>query len=115
MAAVPVASRRAGASLAAAMRLSAVALLATVFGIGEQYFLIPIIFSSAFGGRWFWLYTCAATLFLLASPNNVGLIALPPLWNLVWLAAVAWLVALLYASARRSVDAGSGGSHEPRP
>jgi hypothetical protein len=115
MAAVPVASQRAGASLAAAMRLSAVALLATVFGIGEQYFLIPIIFSSAFGGRWFWLYTCAATLFLLASPNNVGVIALPPLWNLVWLAAVAWLVALLYVSARRSVDAGSGGSHEPRP
>ncbi|HEV8655447.1 MAG TPA: hypothetical protein VGR85_08050 [Candidatus Limnocylindria bacterium] len=115
MAAIPVVSRRAGLSLAAAMCLSGVAFIATVFGIGEQYFLIPIIFGGAFGGRWFWLYTTAATLFLLASPNNVGILSLPPLWNLVWIAAVAWLAALIYASARRSAGAESGGSHEPLP
>jgi hypothetical protein len=115
MAAVPLALQRAGMSLAGATRFSAVAFLAMVFGIGEQYFLIPVIFASAYGGYWFWLYTGAATLFLLASPNNLGLVPMPPPWNLVWAFAVAWLAALTYTSARRSAGAGSGGSHDPRP
>lgn len=84
--------------LTAALRLSAIALLALIPGIGEQYFLIPIIFGAAHGGAWFWTYSAAATLFLLSSPNNVHLLQAPPLWNLVWAASFIWLAATLLRS-----------------
>jgi hypothetical protein len=100
LAALPLAGRRLGLDLARCMRLSSVAMLAVIFGIGEQYFLIPILFATPFGGRWYWIYSLVATVFLLASPNNVHLIDLPPPWNAVWVVALAWTASLAIDAAR---------------
>lgn len=84
-----------------AVRLSSIALLVLIPGIGEQYFLIPVIFGAAGGGAMFWAYSAAATLFLLASPNNVHLIDIAPPWQVVWIVSVMWLGTELIAAARR--------------
>lgn len=98
--ALPLAMRSSGLDLAAGMRLSSVTMLAVIYGIGEQYFLIPILFAAPFGGRWYWTYSAVATLFLLASPNNLHLIDLPPLWNAVWIVTLAWTAALAVGAGR---------------
>ncbi len=104
MTALPVLATKGGLDAPRAIQLSSVALLATIFGIGEQYFLIPILFSTAFRGPWYWAYTVVATLFLLASPNNVFLLSLPPLWNLVWLVALGWFVSLAFGALQVTRD-----------
>jgi len=62
------------------------------------------LFSTAFRGPWYWAYTVVATLFLLASPNNVFLLSLPPLWNLVWLVALGWFVSLAFGALQVTRD-----------
>jgi hypothetical protein len=63
-----------------------------IYGIGEQYFLLPIIWGSIFASRWYWAYTLVATVFLAGSPNNIDLPYLPALWNTVWLVVTGWLL-----------------------
>lgn len=62
-------------------------------GIGEQYFVLPVVFGALFISVPFALYSLTAGAFLLASGNNL---AWAPLagrvpWNYVWYAAVLWL------------------------
>lgn len=86
-----------------AMELSAVALLASVYGIAEQYFIIPVVFGSIFLSVPYAIYTAATTIVLVTNPENVHLVAVPNLspahlslvwwlWNLSWLALLGWLV-----------------------
>jgi len=105
---LPLAAQRWRLTLPYAMRLSALAFLAFTYGIGEQYFIIPILFGAAMGGRWYWIYTAVAGLFLASSFENVHLITLPRVWNAVWLPALLWFsVALVQAirSSRRAPSA----------
>jgi hypothetical protein len=101
---LPLFARRMRLGAIAAMRLSGVAMLAVIYGIGEQYFLIPILFAAPFGGRWYWIYSAVATAFLLASPNNLHVIEVPPPWNAVWLVALAWTAWLAIGAARDHGD-----------
>ena len=96
-----VARDRLGLRLPDSLTLSAVALLVMIDGIGEQYFLVPILFGAVHPRRGFWLYTVVAGTFLLASPNNVAV--LPPFvpWSAVWLAAAVWCADLLVAARRQ--------------
>ena len=113
MAALPLWTIKRGLDVAGAVQLSAVVMLATIFGIGEQYFLIPVLFSTAFRGRWYWTYTAAATLFLVASRNNLDLLPIPAPWNLVWLAALGWAIHLALRPTGRSGSARSNVTIEP--
>lgn len=98
---LPLAAERWRLRLVAAARLSAVTLIAFIFGIGEQYFTIPVLFGSAAGGRWYWLYTLVATAFLLSSFENVHVLSLPRVWNAVWLVALLWSGAEILRATRR--------------
>ncbi len=100
MTVLPVVARRWAFPIERAMRLAAIAFLAFTFGIGEQYFLIPVLFGAAFAGRWYWIYSAVATLFLLSSFENVNVLPLPRVWNAVWIAALAWLASETIASER---------------
>lgn len=102
MTALPsVARDRLALGLPQAMSLSAVVLLATIDGIGNQYFLVPIIFGSFAPSLGYWVFTAVATVFLLASTDNVGILPLEIPWNVVWLAAVAWAIHTLVRPAPR--------------
>jgi hypothetical protein len=74
------------------MELSFVALLSSIIGIAEQYFILPIFFGSIFSSSWYWLYTIAATFFLLGSPNNLNIPHIPSIWNVVWITSTGWLL-----------------------
>jgi hypothetical protein len=96
MTALPtVARERLGLGLPQAMSLSALMLLAMIDGIGNQYFLVPIIFGSFAPGLAYWGYTATATVFLLASTDNVGILPLVIPWNVVWVSVLAWTVEML--------------------
>lgn len=75
-----------------AMELSFVGLLVFIYGIGEQYFLLPIIWGSIFASRWYWAYTAVATVFLVGSPNNIDLPYILALWNTIWAVVTGWLL-----------------------
>jgi hypothetical protein len=100
MAGVPALARRRGLSLQPALELSAVALVVFIPGIGEQYFLLPVLFGASRRRGGWWLFSAAATLFLLGSPHNVHLFDLAWRWPLVWAAAALWLAGLLYEELR---------------
>lgn len=72
-----------------------VSFLALTPGIGEQYFFLPIPWGSIHRTKLFWLYSIVVTLFLLSSDRNVYWLHIPNVWNTVWLAAIAWLIAIL--------------------
>lgn len=79
--------------LAKAMELSFVALLALIYGMGKQYFLMPIIWGGFFTTGWYWLYTAVTALFMLGWTHRLGsLQMLPANWNLVWFPTMAWLL-----------------------
>ncbi len=99
MALLPYAARnKARKSLPEAMCLSAVGLLAAVYGFGEQYFSIPVIFGSYALSVPYALYTLVTGLMILNSPVNVALFGgwgLHPfiiVVNVVWLCTVGWFV-----------------------
>jgi hypothetical protein len=83
------------------LELASAGLMTFIHGISEQYFVVPAIFGSVARPWAYWLYTAAATVFLVASPHNVYLVAWPTIWNLVWLAAAAW-VASFFLMPRRA-------------
>ena len=81
------------------IELSFASFLSTVPGIGEQYFLLPIIWGSISPTRWYWVYSIFTTLFLIASPSNIhllniSLIGQVVLWNFVWTCALIWFIGL---------------------
>lgn len=82
--------------MAKAMELSFVAMLALIYGIGKQYFLLPIIWGSVFGSGWYWAFSAMATMFILGNPESKihvpYLSNLPGQWNQVWLVAMAWML-----------------------
>src|SRR5205085_9155831 len=88
--------------LVGALELAAVALVALLPGVSEQYFLLPIIFGSVLLPRWYWPYTACVTLFLLQSADNVQWLPQGTVpWNVVWIPALAWLLSdLLVAIVR---------------
>ncbi|NNJ08872.1 hypothetical protein EKD04_000865 [Chloroflexales bacterium ZM16-3] len=91
MAALPLLARyQLRMPLTQAVELSVVVLLGLIYGIGEQYFILPVIIGSIRRTGLYWLYTCAATIFLLGSEHNLAIPHVPSLWNTVWLAVVAW-------------------------
>jgi hypothetical protein len=88
-------------SQARSMEFSGVALLALIFGIGKQYFIIPIIFGSIFFSNWYWIYTFVATCCLFGSYalSHFSIIDNPlssAFWNIVWLAALGWLLSYFW-------------------
>ena len=74
------------------LELTAVALLVFIPGIGEAYFILPILFGAARRSLGWIVYTIVAYYFVLTGPNNVQAISGPQPWNAVWLALVFWLV-----------------------
>jgi hypothetical protein len=120
MTTLPLLAQRWGLPLVRAERLTAIAFLAFTYGIGEQYFVIPVLFGAAVGGRWYWVYSAVASLFLLSSFENVNVLPLPRVWNAVWLTTMAWTASELTRAALRSLR-GSGGvvapgvERSPRP
>ncbi len=82
--------------VAKAMELSFVAMLALIFGIGKQYFLLPIIWGSIFGSGWYWVFSAMAAMFILGNPEakiHIPYLSnLPGQWNQVWLVAMAWML-----------------------
>lgn len=79
-------------SLIDSIELSTVSFLALTHGIGEQYFLLPVLWGSIQRKKWFWIFTFVAGLFLLTSTNNLNLKFIPNMWNSVWLAAIGWML-----------------------
>lgn len=82
-------------SLSTSLLLTAVWFLVFTPRIGEQYFLLPILFGSLAPSRGLAFCSVTTTLFLLSSPNNLQVLALPPLWYAVWLSLFVWLGAIL--------------------
>jgi hypothetical protein len=92
-------------SLARSLEFSGVALLALIFGIGKQYFIIPIIFGSIFISNWYWIYTLVAACCLSGSYalSHFGIIDNPltsAYWNIVWLAALGWLISYFWETKK---------------
>jgi hypothetical protein len=60
-------------------------------GIGEQYFVLPVIFGSLSAGFGYNIFTIITTVFLLGSAGNVNL-PIPSIWISVWIASIIWLI-----------------------
>ncbi len=58
-------------------------------GMGNQYLALAIIFGSLSLNWGYIIFTLVSSLFLLGSPDNLGL-NLPSVWNSVWIALVVW-------------------------
>jgi len=114
MTSLPLAAQAWGLDVPRAMRLSAIAFMAFTYGIGEQYFVIPILFGAALGGRWFWGYTAAVSLFLLSSFENVNILPLPRVWNAVWVVALAWTASEVISAVRIKINPGIEGAIRTR-
>jgi hypothetical protein len=91
-------------ALPQAIGVSFVGLLTLTFGIGNQYYILPVIFGSISGGLGYWIYSLATTLLLLNSPHNLALLSLPPLHNVVWLITAGWFVSYFIPRARDIVQ-----------
>lgn len=102
-------------SLPQAMEFCSVALLATLYGIAEQYFILPTLFGSVFLSLPYILYSAAVALELVNSGTNLGVLGgwnlrqFQVVINLVWLTTLFWLWWLWRVS---SFD-DSSGSKEP--
>lgn len=78
----------------ALLRLAAISLVAFIPGFGQQYFMLPVLFAAYAPSRWYVLFTLVASVWLVSTPDNVGLVT-PPFDRHV-LVTIAWLVALLW-------------------
>jgi hypothetical protein len=78
-------------SQAKSMELCTVAFVALVYGIGGQYFLLPVVFGSIFLSRWYVIYTAFATLCLVSGVDGFFQ-TFPVLWNTVWIVSIGWFV-----------------------
>lgn len=83
------ANREMKLNLVKAIELSYVAFLAFTPGLGEQYFIYPVIWGSVYRTKWYWVFSLVAAIFLMGSKNNIHL-PFPSLWNSVWIVAVGW-------------------------
>ncbi|MCB4756391.1 MAG: hypothetical protein LHV69_05050 [Elusimicrobia bacterium] len=91
-----------------AMEFSFVAFLALTYMIGEQYFILPIIWGSLFHTPWYWIFTVSAALFLVGSPNNIHVPWVPSHWNMVWVTALIWFSTFLIKKASWSPSFSKG-------
>jgi hypothetical protein len=75
-------------------------------GIAVYYFVWPIALGALYPGIGYAVYTAVVTLFLIHSPDALGL-ELPhlPGWSGPWWAAVFWLLWEIRSGARRASDA----------
>lgn len=73
------------------LELTTVALLVFIPGIGEPYFLLPVLFGAARRNLGWIVFTVVATCFLPFGPFGVLGTPGPQPWNAVWLALVFWL------------------------
>jgi len=60
-------------------------------GIGEQYFVLPIIFGSIFPKFGYYLFSIITSIFLLGSKGNLHL-PIPSIWISVWIVSIIWLI-----------------------
>ena len=74
------------------LELTTVALLVFIPGIGEPYFLLPVLFGAARRSLGWIVFTIVATFFLPFGPFGILGSRGPQLWNADWLALVFWLV-----------------------
>lgn len=81
------------------MTICGVLLLTLIPGIGIQYFIIPLFFGTISPG-YLW-YTCWCTLLILASPNNIHILNLVPIWNYAWIGILGWIIYLLLLPMKR--------------
>lgn len=83
--------------LSKTLEFSVISFLALTYGIGEQYFLLPVLWGSIHRSNFFWLFSLIAGIFLLGSGNNINLPGFPNLWNSVWLVSIGWLVSYFFS------------------
>jgi hypothetical protein len=76
-------------SIDRALAFSFVTFLVFTPGIGIQYFLLPLIFSSYQPDWFFWIYTIVTTFFIVGNNANLNL-PLLNIWNSVWLTLIFW-------------------------
>lgn len=77
--------------------LGALFFLVFTTGIGIQYFILPLAFGALRPSRGFFLYTLAASLFMLGSRYNVCISPFDRLnFNIVWAAVLFWFFSLSY-------------------
>jgi len=95
------------------LELTTVALLVFIPGIGEPYFLLPILFGAPRRSLGWLVFTVVTTAFLPNGPFGVLGTPGPQPWNAVWLALVFWL-ALDVVRALRARGASPRGQ-VPRP
>lgn len=74
------------------LEMTTVALLVFIPGIGEAYFILPVIFGAARRSLGWVVYTVVAYYFAMTGPNNVQAIGGPQPWNAVWLVLAFWLI-----------------------
>jgi hypothetical protein len=82
--------------------LGALFFLSFTTGISDQYFVLPIVFGALRPSSGFFVYTLAASLFLLSSDVNVDVEFLNGLsWNIVWVAALYWFFTVQFRPSLR--------------
>ena len=94
MLALPVICQRRGLTVQAAMGVQAIGLIVFLYGMGDQYFILPLLFAGA--GQWVAIYSMVVTGVLLIDPWNITaeLIRVPynlRVLNLVWLTVCGWM------------------------
>ena len=66
-------------------------------GMGEQYFVLPIALGALRPSRGFFIYSLAASLYLLGSVNNVHIPGFSFIsLNIVWIGAIYWFATELF-------------------
>lgn len=83
-------------------------------GVAVYYFVWPIALGALYPGIGYATYTVVVTLFLIHSPDALGL-ELPhlPGWSGPWWAAVFWLLWEIRSGSRRASDAGASRESVP--
>lgn len=85
MLALPLVCQRRGLCLRAAMGVQAVGMMVFLYGMGDQYFLLPLLFAGV--DRWVAIYSAVVTGILVINP-----VKFPVELNLVWLTAWGWMI-----------------------
>jgi hypothetical protein len=94
MLALPLICQRRGLALREAVGIQAVGMIVYLYGMGDQYFILPLLFAGV--GLWVGIYSAVVTGVLLVDPWNITaeLIRVPyepRLLNFVWLTACGWM------------------------
>lgn len=94
---LPYFMKRAGLSIREAFGVQAVAQIATMPGMGDQYWILVPLASVLHLSRWFWAFVGVGAMVVLALPWSVTAEAFAGwpyelrLMNIVWVVSLAWL------------------------